>query len=506
MNLKKSFSYTEDMLESENLFLNHLNDFVNNPRLKQPPKEKLQIGTFGTLDYGVNKGEKVPIELKNRLEKKINPEILRLDLDNIDYKTDVVIVGTGGAGLSAAIEAAENGARVLMITKDKFGLSNTVLAQGGIQAATEPDDSPEQHFEDTFNGGHNKGKRELIEKLVYEAPQSLLWLESLGVKFKEEPIIPGGSNKKRLHTIGDNTGANIMGALGERVKQLSDKITVIRYADAQELLKDEEGAVAGIVFKQENNYKVVQSKSVILATGGSGSLHYNNMQTSNCKGSTADGLAIAYHAGAKLIDPGAIQYHPTGGAYPLNLCGKLVSEKARSLGALLFNSKGEALQSKGKRDDIVSMILSEEAKGNEITTPDGNRGIWLATPLIDQINGVGTIEEKLPGLLKKYQAEQIDIRKHAILIYPTIHYHLGGIEIDTKGMSTITNLFAVGEVSGGIDGDNRLMGNALASIVVYGRIAGREASEIAKKKEFSKKLSLDYLLENKLLVLDELTK
>ena len=506
MNLEKSFPYTEDMIKSENLFLNHLNDFVSNPKLKQFPEKKLKIGNFVSLNYGMNKGEKVPIELKNRLEKNIDSEILSLDLNNIDYKTDVVIIGTGGAGLSAAIEAAENGANVLILTKDKFGLSNTVLAQGGIQAATELDDSPEDHFEDTIKGGHNKGKKELVKKLAYEAPQNLLWLKSLGVNFKEEPIIPGGSSKKRLHTIGDNTGANIMGALGQKVKQLSNKITILRYANAQELLKDEEGSVAGIIFKQESKYKVVQAKSVILATGGSGSLFYNNMQTSNCKGSTADGLAIAYHAGAKLIDPGAIQYHPTGGAYPISLSGKLVSEKARSLGALLFNSKGEVLQSKGNRDDIVSIILSEEANGNVLRTPNGNYGIWLATPLIEKINGEGTIEKKLPGLLKKYQAEHIDIRKHAILIYPTIHYHLGGIEIDTKGMSTIPNLFAVGEVSGGIDGDHRLMGNALASVVVYGRTAGREAAEIAKKRDFSKKLSLDFLLENNLLIPNELTR
>lgn len=506
MNFKKSFPYTEDMIKSEDLFLKHLDDFISNPRLKQFPEEKLPIGKFSTLNYGVNKGDKVPIELKNRLEQRIDPNLFKLDLKNIDYKTDVVIIGTGGAGLSAAIEAAENGANVLMLTKDKLGLSNTVLAQGGIQAATEPDDSPEQHFEDTIKGGNNKGKRDLVKKLAQEAPQNLLWLESLGVKFKEEPIIPGGSTKKRLHTIGDHTGANIMLALLQRVKQLANKITVIQYAHAQELLKDENETVAGIIFKQENRYKIVQAKSVILATGGSGSLFYNNMQTSNCIGSTADGLAMAYHAGAKLIDPGAIQYHPTGGAYPVNLSGKLVSEKARSLGALLFNAKGEALQSKGKRDDIVNIILSEEVKGNAITTPDGNHGIWLATPLIEKINGKGTIQTKLPGLWKKYQAEHIDICRHAILIYPTIHYHLGGIEIDTKGMSTIQNLFAAGEVSGGIDGENRLMGNALASLVVYGRTAGREAAEIAKEKEFSEKLSLNYLLENNLLVLDELTK
>ncbi len=120
MNLEKSFPYTEDMIKSENLFLNHLNDFVSNPKLKQFPEKKFKIGNFVSLNYGMNKGEKVPIELKNRLEKNIDLEILNLDLNNIDYKTDVVIIGTGGAGLSAAIEAAENGANVLILTKDKL--------------------------------------------------------------------------------------------------------------------------------------------------------------------------------------------------------------------------------------------------------------------------------------------------------------------------------------------------------------------------------------------------
>lgn len=491
MNFKRENPYTENMIKSEQLFLNHLNEYTNNPILKQFPKEETPIGHFSTLSYGLNKGEEVPIELKNRLEAKIDSNLLNIDLSSIDYQADVVIVGSGGAGLSAAIEAAEYGSNVLVLTKDR-GYCNTALAQGGIQAVTESDDSLEQHIEDTLKGGHYKGKKELVEKLVYEAPEALLWLQNLGVEFKEEPIIPGGSTKKRLHTIGDNTGANIMKALVKRVDELKDKITIIKYADAQEILKDENGVASGIIFKQQDEYKIVKSKSVILATGGSGSLCYNNLNTSNCKGSTADGLAMAYHAGAKLIDPGAIQYHPTGGAYPANFRGKLVSEKARSLGALLFNSKGEALQSKGNRDDIVRLILAEVANGNAIKTPDGNNGIWLALPMIDMIYGKGTIEERLPSLFHKYWSEGIDIRNHAILIYPTVHYHLGGIEIDTKGMSSIPNLFAVGEVSGGIDGDNRLMGNALASMIVYGRTAGKESAEIAKKKNYSRTLSLDH--------------
>lgn len=505
MNITKTFPYTKDMIESENLFLKNLDKYKEMP-LKQFPTDNISIGHFQELSYGVNKGEKVPIELKNRLEKKIDANVLTHNLNQIDYQADVVIVGTGGAGLSAAIQAAENGAKVLILTKDKYGLSNTILAQGGIQAATEEGDSPEQHLEDTMKGGHYKSKQELVKKLAYEAPKALLWLESLGVNFDEEPIIPGGSKQKRLHTIGDNTGARIMKALGNRVKELEDKISIIQFADAKEILEDEQGGAAGIIFKKENDYKIVQSKVVILATGGSGSLCYNNLGTSNCKGSTADGLAMAYHMGAKLINPGDIQYHPTGGAYPINTYGKLVSEKARSLGALLFNSKGEALQSTGNRDDIVRLILSEEANGNIVKTPDGNNGVWLATPLIDKINGEGTIEKRLPTLFKKYQAENIDIRKHAILIYPTVHYHLGGIEIDTKGMSTVHNLFAVGEVSGGIDGANRLMGNALASIIVYGCTAGKEAAQIAKKKEFSKELSLNYLLENDLIETKEIYK
>lgn len=407
--------------------------------------------------------------------------------------------GSGGAGLCAAIEAAEKGANILILTKEKYCQSNTILAQGGIQAATEPDDSVQLHYEDTMKSGNNKNNPKLVRKLTDEAPEALKWLTNLGVVFKETPIVPGGASKKRLHTIGDITGAKIMRALNHKVAELEQKklISIKEFADVQELVKDNEGNIAGVIFKQNNKkedeYKLVKSKVVILATGGSGGLRYNGLNTSNYSGITGDGLAMAYHAGAKLIDPSAIQYHPTGGVFPIGFSGKLISEKTRSLGALLFNNNGEPLVSKGKRNVIVNNIMSEIHNGHGIKTPMGNSGIWLALPIIDKINGEGTIKEKLPALYKKYKGAGIDITKHAILIYPTVHYQIGGIEIDEKGMTEIPNLFAVGEVSGGIDGENRLMGNALSTVVVYGRTAGREAAQISKNIPMPEHLSISHL-------------
>lgn len=407
--------------------------------------------------------------------------------------------GSGGAGLCAAIEAAEKGANILILTKEKYCQSNTILAQGGIQAATEPDDSVQLHYEDTMKSGNNKNNPKLVKKLTDEAPEALKWLTNLGVVFKETPIVPGGASKKRLHTIGDITGAKIMRALNHKVAELEQKklISIKEFADVQELVKDNDGNIAGVIFKQNNKkedeYKLVKSKVVILATGGSGGLRYNGLNTSNYSGITGDGLAMAYHAGAKLIDPSAIQYHPTGGVFPIGFSGKLISEKTRSLGALLFNNNGEPLVSKGKRNVIVNNIMSEINNGYGIKTPMGNSGIWLALPMIDKINGEGTIKEKLPALYKKYKGAGIDITKHAILIYPTVHYQIGGIEIDEKGMTEIPNLFAVGEVSGGIDGENRLMGNALSTVVVYGRTAGREAAQISKSISMPEHLSLSHL-------------
>ena len=407
--------------------------------------------------------------------------------------------GSGGAGLCAAIELAENGARTLILTKEKYCQSNTILAQGGIQAATELDDSVQLHYEDTMKSGHNKNNPKLVKKLTEEAPEALKWLINLGVEFKENPIVPGGASKKRLHTIGDVTGAKIMRALNHKVAELEQKklISIKEFADVQELVKDNDGNIAGVIFKQkgekEEEYKLAKSKTVILATGGSGGLRYNGLNTSNYSSITGDGLAMAYHAGAKLIDPSAIQYHPTGGVFPIGFSGKLISEKARSLGALLFNNNGEPLVSKGNRDVIVNNITSEIYNGYGVKTPMGSSGIWLALPMIDKINGEGTIKEKLPSLYKKYKGAGIDITKHAILIYPTVHYQLGGIEIDEKGMTEIPNLFAVGEVSGGIDGENRLMGNALSTVVVYGRTAVREAAQISKSISMPEHLSLSHL-------------
>lgn len=501
---KEICHYTEDMIKSENIFLKHIEDFtkpVNMLKLKTniniTPIDKLEM-----LTLGMNKGEKVPRELKERLQRKIPSKLKKIDLSNIFLETEVIVVGSGAAGLSAAIEIASNNISVLILTKGKFGQSNTVLAQGGIQAATEIDDSVGLHYEDTMKSGHYKNNSKLVRKLTNEAPKALKWLTDLGVQFREEPLLSGGTSRKRLHSVGDRTGASIMKALIKESEKLKEKklLKVKCYADVKELVKDSKGNIAGVIYKENSGenleeYKIIKSKVVILATGGMGSLKFYGLNTSNCEGSTADGMAMAYHAGAKLINPGAIQYHPTGGAYPECFKGKLISEKARALGAILFNKDGNPLISQGNRDEIVKIIMENIEEGKGVRLPTGGYGIWLATPLIDRIYGNGTIQKKLPSLYNKYKAVGIDITKHAILIYPTIHYQLGGIEIDSDGKTSITNLFAIGEVSGGIDGDNRLMGNALLSAIVYGRTAGKEAANIAKSISMPKKLSIYHLKE-----------
>lgn len=488
MSIKNIQIYSNEMLNSENIFLNNVYKYIYDRNIKPFPRKRYPINNCVNLDFGVNKGEKVPIELYNKLQEYYYKKYSQ-SLTEPEVQTDIIVIGTGAAGLAATIEAAEKGSNVLVLTKDKFGLSNTVLAQGGIQVATELDDSEEIHFMDTIKGGHYYGKEELVRKMTYEAPNTLAWLNELGVCFKEKPLIPGGGTKKRLQTIGDSTGASIFKALKNRIIELKDNIKIIEYADVKTLLKDENGKIGGLIFNYQNKLNVAKAKSIVLATGGSGSLRYNNLETSNCKGSTADGLAIAYTAGAHLERPGDIQYHPTGGVYPKEFLGSLISEKVRALGGPLINTKGELLQYKGNRDDIVNMILNENKLGNTIKTPYGNEGIWLATPLIDIKNGEGTIEKRLPNLFKKYLAKGIDIRKHAILVYPTIHYHLGGIKINSNALTTKENLYAAGEVTGGIHGDNRLMGNALLDAIVYGRTAGKNASIVAKNKDYCKKLS-----------------
>ncbi len=444
---------------------------------------------FDTLKIGLNKGDKVPIELANILQShsRIKPD--SVDLTKPDFETDVLVIGGGGAGAAAAIEAKENGVDVTIVTKLRMGDSNTIMAEGGIQAADKQNDSPAIHFIDAFGGGHFAAKRELLLKLVCNAPEAILWLESLGVEFDKDDsgdmitTHGGGTSRKRMHAAKDYTGAEIMRTLRDEV--INRNINVIEYTSAIELILDENGNAAGAVLMNMDTREllVAKAKTVIIATGGAGRMHYQGFPTSNHYGATADGLVLGYRAGAKLICAETLQYHPTGVAYPEQILGALVTEKARSLGAKLVNKKGEVFIHPLETRDITAAAIIRECNSydNGVDT-GGFKGVWLDTPMIEKIGGEGTIQKRIPALMRMFEKYGIDIRKEPILVYPTLHYQNGGLDIDENCMSTnINNLFVAGEAAGGIHGKNRLMGNSLLDVIVFGRSAGVNAAIKAKQ-------------------------
>ena len=454
---------------------------------------------YETLQVGVNKGDKVLHELAGLLQGKSRVLDMKIDLDEIAYDVDVLVIGGGGAGCSAAIEADNKGAKVLVVTKLRVGDANTMMAEGGIQAADKPNDSPAIHYIDALGGGHYANKPELLSKLVCEAPEAIQWLNDLGVMFdkaEDGTMITthgGGTSRKRMHACRDYSGAEIMRVLRDEVANRN--IPVVDFAPAIELIKDDEGKVAGAVLMnlETGEILIAKAKTVIIATGGAGRLHYQGFPTSNHYGATADGLVIAYRAGAKLLYADTLQYHPTGAAFPTQIFGALVTEKVRSLGAQLVNKDGVAFMNPLETRDVSASSIIRECKerGNGIKTTDGE-GIWLDTPMIDIIGGEGTIEKRIPAMMRMFGKYGIDIRKEPILIYPTLHYQNGGIEISANGMTNVENLYVAGEAVGGIHGRNRLMGNSLLDIIVFGRNAGKEAGEKCKKVKVGK-LSLKHV-------------
>ena len=452
-----------------------------------------------TLRLGVNKGDKVIKEFVSLLYGKPIISDKVINLDNPEYETDVLVIGGGGAGAAAAITAKERGADVLIVTKLRMGDSNTVMAEGGIQAADGPNDSPAIHYIDAFGGGGYAAKPQLLKKLVLEAPEAIAWLIGLGVVFDKnadgEPVTShgGGTSKKRMHACKDATGLEIMRTLKSEVS--CKGIPVAEYSFAVEIIKDENGNAAGAVLAntETGGLSVVKAKTVIIATGGAGRLHCQGFPTSNHYGATADGLAIAYRAGAKLICADTLQYHPTGVAEPSRMLGALVTEKVRALGAQLVNKNGEAFVNPLEPRDVTAAAIIRECKlGNGIKTANGF-GVWLDTPMIEIVNGEGTIEKRLPSTFSTFEKAGIDIRKEPILVYPTLHYQNGGIEIDENCEAVgVKNLFACGEAAGGIHGRNRLMGNSLADIIVFGKTAGMVAAERSKDIRVGK-LTLEHV-------------
>ena len=443
---------------------------------------------YENLKVGPNAGDKVLHELASLLQGKSRVLGKEIDLDHPDYEADVLVIGGGGAGSAAAITAQESGAKVIMVTKLRIGDANTMMAEGGIQAADKPNDSPAVHYLDAFGGGHFAAKPVLLQKLVTEAPDAIKWLENLGVMFdkdKDGNMITthgGGTSRKRMHACKDYSGAEIMRTLRDEV--LNRGVQVLDFTAAIEIIKDEAGNAAGAVLlnMETDEILVAKAKTVIICTGGAGRLHYQGFPTSNHYGATADGLVLAYRAGAKLLYADTLQYHPTGVAEPTQVFGALVTEKVRSLGAQLVNKDGEAfVYSLETRDVTAASIIREcNKRGKGVKTTDGV-GVWLDTPMIETLGGEGTIEKRIPAMMRMFANYGIDIRTTPILVYPTLHYQNGGIDIDGNCSSTtVNNLFVAGEAVGGIHGRNRLMGNSLLDIIVFGRDAGKAAAEKAK--------------------------
>lgn len=446
---------------------------------------------FAEIKIGPNKGQKVPTELGHLLHSNSRLLHEQVDLEKVDYDVDVLVIGGGGAGASAAIEAHEAGADVMIVTKLRIGDANTMMAEGGIQAADKENDSPVQHYLDAFGGGHFAARPELLRRLVMEAPDAIQWLNQLGVMFDKDAdgnmvtTHGGGTSRKRMHACKDYSGAEIMRTLRDEV--LNRQIPVVEFTSAVELIKDEKGQVAGAILlnMETDDYMVARAKTVIIATGGAGRLHYQNFPTSNHYGATADGLILGYRAGAPLLYQDTIQYHPTGVAYPSQIFGALVTEKVRSLGAMLVNVEGEAFMHPLETRDVAAASIIRECsdRGKGVTTPLGS-GVWLDTPMIEMLGGEGTIEKRIPAMLRMYLNYDIDMRKQPILVYPTLHYQNGGLEIGGDGFTkAIDNLLVAGEAVGGIHGRNRLMGNSLLDIIVFGRNAGKAAAAKAKDVE-----------------------
>jgi succinate dehydrogenase/fumarate reductase flavoprotein subunit len=459
-------------------------------------------GARRAVRVGPNKGEKLTAEIADLLEShsRIKPE--QFDLTKPDFETDLLIIGGGGAGCAAALTAIEHGVKVILVTKLRLGDANSMMSQGGMQAAVNPQDSPTIHYLDAIGGGHFDNKPELVKALVMDAPEVVKWLEELGVMWDKLPdgslqtIHGGGTSRRRMLSCRDYTGAAIMRTLMDEVRNHPDEIEVIEFTPAVELILDDKGQCAGAVLYnlETEEYSTVKAKATIITTGGFGRLHIRGFDTTNHYGATADGLVIAYRAGANLLYMDSVQYHPTGAVFPEQIAGFLVTEKIRGAGGQPVNKDGELFVFPREPRDVESAAIIRECleRKKGIVTPSGRVGVWLDSPLIDMLHGEGFIKKQFPAMYRQFHRYNIDITKEPMLVYPSLHYQNGGIEINEKCETKIPGLYVAGEASGGVHGRNRLMGNSVLDYNVFGRRAGHYAAEYAHKVKLGK-LTLEHV-------------
>lgn len=511
--LKFIDGYPEYMRESIKLVEKTRPERIGKLYPQMTPEERKKILNLCHPDYapggkrpisiGQNRGDIAPNEVVDLLEAYplIEPE--EIDLSKVDYEPDILIIGGGLAGTSAALLANDSGIppeKILLVTKLRHGDSNSIMAQGGTQAADRPNDSPIIHYIDVMGGGHFTNKPDVVKALVEDAPKVIKWLCELGVMFDRDEngnfkeLTGGGTSRRRMHACADYTGMEELRVLRDEFRNRG--LPVLEYSPVIELLTDEERVTGAIIWNFETQeYKIVGAKATILATGGFGRLHIRGFPTSNHYGATCDGVVIAYRAGAKLRDMDTVQYHPTGAAYPQQIIGLLLTEKLRTSGAQPVNKNGEAFVFPLEPRDVEASAFIRECyiRDNGIVTPTGMRGIWLDTPLIDILHGKGTTEKAFPAMVMMFKRFGIDIVKDPVLVFPTLHYQNGGVETDPWGRTNLEGLWVAGEVSGGVHGKNRLMGNSTLDCMVFGRRAGISAAKYVLSGKKQGKLTLNHV-------------
>lgn len=414
----------------------------------------------------------------------------------MDIKTissDVLIIGSGGAGARAAIEVDEHGLKPLIVSKGlSFRSGCTGMAEGGYNAvfkAVDENDTIETHIYDTLKGGSYLNDSKLVDVLVNESPKRLVDLENYGALFERQndgkinqrPF--GGQSYRRTCYQGDRTGHEIMIALKEEINRRNIETVEEVMITSLILSQDERPKVIGAVGLNLRNSEIIffQAKATILATGGAGQMF---PITSNTVQKNGDGFALAYNAGANLIDMEEIQFHPTGMVTPQSKKGVLVTEAVRAEGGILLNKDNERFMEKyapekmelATRDVVARSIYREiiEGRGTE------NGGVYLDISHLDD----DVIDEKLETMVLQFKDVGVDIKNEPMEVAPTAHHFMGGVKINEKCQSSLSNLLACGEVTGGVHGANRLGGNALADTQVFGKIAGEYASEAAENSDF----------------------
>jgi succinate dehydrogenase / fumarate reductase, flavoprotein subunit len=435
------------------------------------------------------------------------------------YSYDVLIIGAGGAGLRAAIEAASAGVSVGLICKSLLGKAHTVMAEGGMAAAMAHNDDRDSwtvHFADTMRGGQYVNNWRMAEIHAKEAPDRVRELEAWGAVFDRTPDGRinqrnfGGHRYPRLAHVGDRTGLELIRTLQDHTTYLG--VTVHMEHTVIELILDN-GRAAGVLAydRERGRFHVFAAKAIVLATGGVGRAY---QITSNSWEGTGDGHALAYRAGAELIDMEFIQFHPTGMVWPPSVKGILVTEGVRGEGGVLRNSEGKRFMFDDIPDNYKPQTASDPEEGWRYTQGDKsarrppelltrdhvarciNRevkagrgsphgGVFLDIAWIKEkiSDAEGHIKRKLPSMYHQFkELADLDITKEPMEVGPTTHYIMGGIKVNADTQeSTIPGLFAAGECAAGINGANRLGGNSLSDLIVFGKRAGEYAAELAKK-------------------------